>query len=165
MTSFCGQHEAVLAVFVQFEQVWPFDPFHFVFTHKKYILGVSIIRVGNAEKSFCHISPPMSLYDVILWSKRHLSDYFWSIWTDIWPFDPFYFVFTHKKYILGVSIVRVDNVENFFCHISPQFWRMTSFYGQSDVFLTIFGQFRPIYGVLTLLTLFLPTIIIDEVTQ
>jgi len=47
-------------------------------------------------------------------------DYFWSIWTDIWPFDPFNSVFTYKKYIWSDPVVRVGSVERkFLSYLTP----------------------------------------------
>ena len=83
------------------------------------------------KNKFLPYLTPILTYDIILWPKWRLFGHFWSIRTDIWPFDPVKFVFTHKKYIWDDSVVRVDNVEKKFCYSLPQFRHMTSFCGQN----------------------------------
>ena len=108
------------------------------------------------KKNFCHSYPNFDIWRHFVAKITHFG-HFWSIWTDIWPFDPVNFVCTQRKYTWDDSIVRLDNVEKILCRISPQFRLMTSFCGQKNVFLTVFGQFEQIFGPMTLLTLFLLT--------
>ena len=144
-TSFCGQKDVFLTVFGQFEQIWPFDPVNLVFTHKKYTWGDSVVKVDNAEKHFLWYLTSNSTYDVILWSKwRHFCR-FRTISTVIWNFYPFKLVFTHKKVYVNLLNIMSKCSLKIFWHILSQFWRMTSFCGQKDVLVTIFGQFGRIY--------------------
>ena len=100
--------------------------------------------MGEIFWIFLSYYAPFLVYYVILGQKWRNFDHFSLIWPVIGYYDHFNLVFIHQNHSWGCSNWLVKYFE-FFCHIMPHFWRMTSFWAENTSFCP-FSLIWPVIG-------------------